>query len=266
MPEARLLQAEILAQQGQVEQAKTTLTALVDDPAAAEWIRNEARSLLEMPGAPPAASEPAPPTSDVEQALQMVQDHPDDPKAHLALALAYAAQKQYDLYTESLNETIRLASADASFLGMAAKDAAAVGDWLTAARLYLALAQNQTGQLPPEQKAPLQEALFQAAGSAEFTLVIDLAVVEQLDPRLAQILRARYTLYFGDPAKAQEIVSGIPIDAETIPEARLVQAEIYIQVGQPDQARLILEQLKSEQRLPPWVRELAKQIFEAKFP
>ena len=83
------------------------------------------------------------------------------------------------------------------------------------------------------------------------------------DHPYALVAKLRNELYYGDPQKAKNKLNGILQDDGLLneyPEARILEAEIYIHNGEFDRARLVIRDLVREKNIPGWLGEVIRGI------
>jgi hypothetical protein len=92
--------------------------------------------------------------------------------------------------------------------------------------------------------------------------VIPLKELTDVNQTRAVITRARHELYAGGPICAQGLISLLLNREEEIPEALLVQAELFIHQDSRERASMILEGLDKNPGVPEWIRVEAREFIE----
>jgi serine/threonine protein kinase len=207
--------------------------------------------------APEADSTPNPA---VLEALQLVEQNPNDPRAHLQLAFAYWDNGQTRQSFETLNRAGNLAPAgDRGFFLDAAQGFVEREAWISAAAMYLRAikASPVNGPLPPELELPMHEAVYMASGQPEMPNFLPFESIARVDQPIAGIAEARFALTSGDTVRARELLGGVKNLNPNMPEIRLLESEILFREGKREDARLILTGLTADLATPEWIRRLA---------
>jgi Tfp pilus assembly protein PilF len=191
-----------------------------------------------------------------------MEQNPQDPMAHYELALALSGEGQVDAAMDEYRVALDLGGENYDFYMTVGGDLAGRGAWPEAAMAYLRLAQVHPAPLPQEMGDALHESLYEAARSAELFNLISLEDIAAIDPTLGGVVRARYVLYNEGPVRAQAVITVVLEHNAENPDARLVQAEIFIETGAVDRARAMLEELLREENLPEWIRVRAQPLFD----
>lgn len=88
---------------------------------------------------------------------------------------------------------------------------------------------------------------------------------QHADNALFLVANIRRELYYGDPARAKQSLSTVlsrPLELRRFPEARLLEAEIYIQLKDIPNARTALDVLKQDTTLPDWIQARVGKLLE----
>ena len=196
---------------------------------------------------------------EIRDAIKGVELKPDDPFAHLRLAMAYWDAERPRLAYQSLNRAADLAGQDQAFLRQAAEQFARREAWIAAALMYQrALSTQPDGQVSVELLNQYHEAVYKASASSEdLALYLPFDIIAKVDEPIALIAEGRFNLHRGDNAKAREFLERARGSKPTMPEVTLLDAEIFIKEGKKDEARQLLEQLMANPNTPEWIRALA---------
>lgn len=193
---------------------------------------------------------------DIGQAMQAVDEKPNDPIAHLQLALAYQQAQMSEQAQEEFSNVEKLAGSDEDFLWNSARQAAAGEAWLGAARLALFAAEVHyaaNGSLPDDLSTLLHETVYKAAKdklAGTYLLVDRLAAI---DEPLARLFKARTTFLNGEQALGQQLLDELLTVKPDFIEAKLLQADFSARTGDDEQARLLLTELRNDPGTPGWV-------------
>ncbi len=199
---------------------------------------------------------------EVTAALLAVQQNPDDPKAHLALGLAYWDAKQFHQAAETLDKAANLAGSNQDFLLTAASELAAQGCWPGSAAMYLRAADLfQPGTVPQDVRDRLHEAVYKAAGIPEALTFLTFDRVTGFDQPLGWVARGRFALYFGSIAEARKALAQAQRIKPDFPEAVLLEAEIDIKDGKVAEARQLLLSISSNPAKPEWMHAEAEKLL-----
>jgi len=133
--------------------------------------------------------------------------------------------------------------------------------WLLASGMYL-----KSFDYGPKPQAELLDRVHQslylsARGVGTLTL-FEISSAKYIKPEMLEIVSARRSLYKGETQAAQEIVVKLNRGGSELLELDLIEAEIYIKIGEPEAARENLEALVENKNAPTWIRELAKIYLE----
>lgn len=210
---------------------------------------------------PPDRDEPGlEPSDPVEAARQAVREHPDDPFAHLDLAMALLDIGQVDEAQAAMQEAQALAGEDNPDFYLAAGDQFAERElWVFAAGMYVHLAALEDGRLPSDVKERMELSIYRAAEDTGARLAFIAGdQVRGIDPLLIDVARARFQLYQGKPVVAQGILDGVLERQPDYPPAQLLQAEILLGTDEPEPAVELLEMLVRREEPPHWVRMAAE--------
>ena len=193
---------------------------------------------------------------EIWQANQNVSDNPNDPKAHLRLALAYWAANLPDSTQEAITDFEKLTGIDEAFYWDAGLQLSKQNAWLAAARLYLDAAERHTksgASLPDNLRDRLHEAVYKAFKDKAAPNFIAGERLAAIDAPLAQIAKARSNLYYGDPALGQKVLDQLMQSKPDLPEGQLLQAEFAARAGDAQKARSSLANLRANPHRSDWM-------------
>lgn len=196
---------------------------------------------------------------DSSEALTIARDkvaaNPDDPQAHIDLGIANLENNQLRAAVEAFDTAIELSNNSLDVLQKVADKYYENKVWIHATQVYLEIARNYPGEMHGEILDRFQESGFLAAGTQIAEEKIPIEAVKDVDELFEQVLKARYKLFFADPAQAQEVLDGVFAQSPNFPLAHLVQAEIYFANDQTDLAREFVEGLLSKESTPFWINK-----------
>ena len=261
MPESALLMAEILYGWGDVPAAQALLDGLLALDETPVWIRDYIETLV---GAA---------QQSLAEAQAAVDAAPDDPWAHLDLFEVYLALGQYAQAEETLQRALELSGDDPAVVERAGDILGAYGAWAEAAGLYAYAARL----IPESERAPellnkIMQALYYSAADENapdvFSKIQDYlpgdgAGTDDPRPAIQDALRARYTLHYGDSDEARTMIDGVVPRAPKMLLPRLIQGEIYLQIGETETGREILQALIDNPAAPVWMKDEAQGLLDS---
>lgn len=223
------------------------------------------------PSQPVRGFEPAPielPALELEAARSLVEEKPDDPIAHLQLGMALIENDQHLEGYHEIRFSSELAAQDKPFLIGAGLTLERLSRPLGAVILYLRAAEN----LRP--KTPGAEFLFESLRRSVYygfadplaPEIIPYDTLKKFDAALAMIAEARHNIIIhpDDIQPTQNMLDEWRKNQPGMAEIELLQGELLLTYGKPEEARQILNGLTQRPDLPPWVaqqtRELLSQI------
>ncbi|MEW6716350.1 MAG: protein kinase [Chloroflexota bacterium] len=193
----------------------------------------------------------------LEEAGRRVEENPDDPYAHLDLALALWKDGQSQEALRFLNKAIELAGEDFRFFLQAGDSVAEHQLWLMASDMYLHMARYAPGELSIELETKLFQSLYLAAEDSRVIELFSRNNVEAVDPFMFSVVKTRYELYNGDIDVAGMELDEILKQNPDSPEARLLYAEYLLKRGKIEEAKAILTELYSGEA-PDWIQREAR--------
>ena len=201
----------------------------------------------------------------LEQARQHVTAQPDDPLAHVELAIGLLDAGQADAALEELTQAESIAGNDAYFYF-------AAGRMFEQQRyaLYAAEAYSKAIHFAPSPSEDLtfalKRAMYQAAANPAFANFLERADLKQLEPEFIEIVRGRYTLLVNNDIEgALQVVKKFSTGENKFYEVKLLEAEILWKQGKTNEARKKLTTLYQDQQAPAWVHVLAEIIMRETF-
>ena len=208
------------------------------------------------------------PLSDIDQARRAVEQNPNDPAAHMQLALAYQQANKPDQEQNSITEVLRLAASDEAFLWDKARLAASKGAWLSAARLAVdaaALHLESNPSLPDDLRTLLHETVYKAMKDQLADRYILTERLAQIDEPLNRLAMARYNFLYGDQILAQDMLDELVQLKPGFAEAQLLQADFSSRTLDVDRTRQALVDLRANPSVKGWMLQEAE-IIEGNIP
>ncbi len=204
------------------------------------------------------------PDGPVFAAQQAVDENPDDPFAHLGLAMALLDAGELDPAIGEMDIAQDLAGQEFPEIYLEAGEAFMAREmWFFAAGSYVRFARMVEGDTPPDVRERMEFALYLAA--EDNRLMEMLPGEEELDPvglLLVETIQARFHLFHDRLPRAQLLVNNVLRREPGYPPAMLLQAEIHLAREEFGPAAEILEELVGRADVNPWVRDLARFYLE----
>lgn len=215
-----------------------------------------------VPPPPTPVEPPLPP--DVQEALSIVQQKPEDAYAQLNLAVAYYDAGMERKYLETLAKAAELGKDDQRFFLNAGHKLTERQAWIGAAAMYLrAVAlQPRDKPLPKETQDLLYESVYKASPDPEFPQAIPFDRVSAQDQPLSLVAQSRHAYYNSDKPKAHTILKDVKRIKPNFQLAMLLEAEYNFNEGRVDEARVLLNLLMADLSTPEWLRIEAKNIAQ----
>jgi len=85
--------------------------------------------------------------------------------------------------------------------------------------------------------------------------VVDLERIRAIDGPMSGVARAQAELAAGNVGRAETIILEVIKQNENFPEALLVQARVLARMRNADRAVKILDALRRNDTIPPWIRD-----------
>ena len=220
------------------------------------------------------APKPPPPTKPIQEdpilqaaldeALGRVENNPDDPKAHLELALAYLGMHMPSEAEEEFALSEELSGGNPEYYMVAGDMLASREMWLPALEQYFKILQMDTGSEDQGFQEKFRLTLYHASVNPNAEELLFGSDTNDFSPMYANLLiptaRARFTLFHRNPEEALRIINRVLEYEVKSPESHLVKAEILIEMDQREEAQEILQNLIDE-RTPPWVKVEARLLL-----
>ncbi len=220
------------------------------------------------PSQPVRGFEPAPvelPSLELEAAKSLVEENPDDPIAHLQLGIALIENDQHLEGYHEIRLSSELAAQDRPLLIGAGLTLERLSRPLGAVILYLRAAEN----LRP--KTPGAEFLFESLRRSVYygfadplaPEIIPYDTLKKFDAALAMIAEARHNIIVhpDDIQPTQNMLAEWRKNQPGMAEIELLQGELLLTYGKPEEARQILNGLTQRPDLPPWVAQQARELL-----
>ncbi|MFZ5881845.1 MAG: protein kinase domain-containing protein [Chloroflexota bacterium] len=191
-------------------------------------------------------------------------NRPEDPHAHMTLALAYWEAGQRRQALESLKNAADLAPADREFLQNSAQEFATREAWGPASSLYIRLMHTY----PPDEPVPeevlngMHEAVYKSVGEMDLLNLLQFEMVENIDPAMGLVMRGRAALLSGKAEDARSYVEKARSVKPDFREAALLEAEILVRENRTDEARAALSSISATPGLPEWIRIMVESLMK----
>ncbi|KAA3642303.1 MAG: serine/threonine protein kinase [Chloroflexi bacterium] len=247
-----------LSEENQPEQVEPTRPPVVDAPPD------------DRPDNPPPDGEPQDILEDqfyqeqLDDALANLEENPEDPGAYLWAAVAFIDVGDEQSATEIFEQGAVLFGEDPGYFFGA-------GDLLLdryygipALEMYGRGVESSGGdRLPPELRDRIQQALYFAAeddNAPAFFENLDLqpGPEQPVPANMLDAIAARVTLYFDTPEAANAEIDEVLQRDGNLPVARLVKAEILLNLGAIGEAEEILQRLLGGPSMQSWIRSEAE--------
>ena len=251
LPEARLLQAEILADQGRKPAARLIAADLKRDKPP-KWIQEQLDSLF--PGGLQSGQ-------GLEELLAEVEANPDDTNLRIRLIDALLDVEKWEQAEEQIVYLLEKAGEDPNVYFRLGEIFENRSIWLYAARLYQA-GVTVGGTAPsPEMISKIHGLVYLGAANPDAMPVLE-EMEADLIPLIVEIARIRHTLHHQDREAAFEKITQMKEQYPDSPEVLLLEAEIVHSLGEEDRAVQQWRNLAADQQAPSWVHNQAKTFLE----
>lgn len=197
-------------------------------------------------------------------AEERVNQNPDDPYAYIQLVAAYLDAEMPEDARDEMDGALEVGAQDEQFLWDACRQMETRQAWLLAARACFRAAElrQQTSlELPIDQLTLFHEVMYRAAGDPALTDYFSMQTMAPIDEPLAYITKARYLLYFGDPAEAQANLDSLVQIKPDMPEGLLLRAEFAARAGNRQEAQRWIDELLASPGVQEWMRQEAESIL-----
>jgi hypothetical protein len=218
----------------------------------------------------PINPEPQPPEPgelppEVQEAQRRVDESPEDPVAHLDLALAFwDAGMQRPAY-ETLNRAAELAGGDRGFLVEAGNQFHMRQAWIASAAMYLRFIKSAgpEGDVPEEVFNNFHEAVYMAAPQPELEVTYPLIEeILKVDQPIGLVVQSRHAYYNGRLDDGRVFLNQVKHLKPDLFEANLLEAEYAVTEGRYEEAKLLLQPLVADLDAPEWIRVMATEFMD----
>ena len=225
-------------------------SSLTDVDAAPPLINNPDDIPLPLP-----IGEEIPP--EIIDAQNFVAASPEDPYAHLTLALALldASPSQKKPVYQSLKKAGELAGDDVQFFEDAGYSLMDYGAWTGSAAMFLRALQYTPAESEEYKFLTyfFHESIYKAASQPEMLNYISYEEIGEVDEPMRYVAEARHTFYHGNPEDALSLLREAKRLKPGFPEALLLEGEMNIRSRRFDQARHIFETLLETDQISDWI-------------
>ncbi len=224
----------------------------------------EAPEELNNPDAPP------PPigqeeTDKLKEAREWTNEDPENPHAHLELAIALLKENPEN--REEIQKEIiiieRIGGDDIGLYEGAGYDFMEREYWKGAAMMFLRAVEisQKNGEDYSYLMDGFHESVYRSAKLPKQTHNTSSERIGKIDGELMLIAEARYAFYHGEETQAISILRKIKQQNPNYPEALLLEGEMHVQNEEYNKARQILESLWERPELPDWIVDEADNIL-----
>lgn len=200
----------------------------------------------------------------VQEAQRKVDENPEDPVAHLELALAYWDANMPRSAYEVLNHAADLARSDQGFMIEAGNRFHERQAWIASATMYFRFIKQAgpDGEVPEEIRNNFHEAVYKAAPQPE--LEITLPFVEEvlkLDEPIGLVAQSRFSYYNGRVDDAKIYLNQVKRLKPGFFEASLLEGEYAVNEKRYEEANKVLQPLAADPAAPEWIRVMAGDLL-----
>jgi tetratricopeptide (TPR) repeat protein len=218
-----------------------------------------------LPTLTPALQEVIQPSDALKKARQRVAENPDDPAAHLDLAVLLIEVQQYGEAPQEFARVENLIGDDGFYVDHG-QMYHSEQKWIACTWAFL-----HAYELKPDIKGGelfglWHEAVYKAFNNPDARLVIDLDRIQALDAPIAGVARAEVELVTGNVGRAEAIIAEVLVQNPNFIEALLVQARVFAKQKNVDRIGKILDGLKRIPDLSPWIRDEIGRIESIEIP
>lgn len=200
----------------------------------------------------------------VATALSNVKSNPSDPTANLNLSLAYWDAGQFRPALETLAKAADQAGpTNTQFFQNAGDQFKQRQAWIPAAAMYVRVIKSlaPSGKPTADQVDNYHEALYKASVSPELTTYLQFADLSRVEQPMAMVAQARNLYYNGNPDQAHILLNQVKQLRPGMPEASLLEAEMDAKEGKTFDAKQLLNILLADLNTPDWVRQSAQDLL-----
>lgn len=203
---------------------------------------------------------------EIAAAHEAVAENPNDPYAHLELALAIldASPDQKHFAYQQLQEAADLAGDDIVFFEKAGFKLMERDIWTGSAAMFLRalkLSQAKGEGDAGEFLYFFHENAYKAASQTDMPQYLPFEEIGKVDEPMMLVVEARHTFYYGNPDDALGILNDLKRLKPGFFEARLLEGEMHARSGRPDEARKVFETILADLNTPEWIRVEAEEAL-----
>jgi hypothetical protein len=210
-----------------------------------------------QPSGPVGAANPV-----ISDAFAKVEKNPDDPYAHLDLAIALGKVNRMQEAIGQLNRAADLAGDDMDFFINAGDRLAEINFWPGVALMDLRLVRLQMPDVPDESRNRLHQSVYFAFENPLAPQMIAFNEIGTLDEPLSLVAQAQFAMYVkNDLASARSVIDKLKNTKDSLPEIGLLEGQLALQNDNPEQAKRLLAGLESDSSLPQWIRDEADSML-----
>ncbi len=196
----------------------------------------------------------------IQAALERVKQNPQDPYAHLDLAVAYWDADQPRLAYEALTAATALAEEKEAFFLDAARVFEEREAWVATAGMYLRAVRTHpiNEPYPPELKDHLNESVYKASVQPDMPVYVPFESITRVDEPLSLAAQSRHAFYNVNQEEGIALLNQLKRLQPQYALAQLLDAEYNMRQGNNPKARLQLNDLLANLDTPPWLRVVAQ--------
>ncbi|MBS1249493.1 MAG: Serine/threonine-protein kinase PrkC [Chloroflexi bacterium] len=248
LPEAHLLEVDLLRKRGEKVAALRVLEELEKSDNLPDWIQEEIRQIR---ADETTSTRKVDDQRGIAEAMQAVDENPDDPITKVKLAIAYWEAGRTGDAKDTAYGAFDLAGDNARQYKIMGDMFAAEEVWLLAAPAYLLADVNSEGSVDGSYDL-ISKAVYLAAFYEEAVEVLGDPRLA-LDPLLLNLVEVRHEMVVGNPDRAEELLRSVLDEKPGMLEARLLEADLLRERGEFEAARTVLLELERNDQLPAWV-------------
>lgn len=198
---------------------------------------------------------------EVAAAREFVAENPDDPYAHLKLALIILENSpgQNPAAFQHLQEAAELAENNRDFFIDAGFNLMDREVWIGSTAMFMQAI--KLGENGPDIIDLFHESAYKAASHPEMPKYIPFKEIGEIDEPMMLITEARHTFYHGAPNEANNILNEIRRMKPNFPEANLLTGEIQVRDKDIIKARRTFENILANLETPEWIRVEAERAL-----
>jgi serine/threonine protein kinase len=220
----------------------------------------------DQPLPPPPPEQGLPPDgANVADAETLAKEYPEDIDIQLDLGLAYWDAGMPRQAQDKVNELVKQAGPDnKEFYIRAGNQFAAREAWPPAGLMYLQAVRSyqKDGDVPEGIINQFHEAVYKGAERPEANGLLQLPAIEEIDPSISFIAKARNELYNGRVEDGMIFLNQVRRLDPEMAEVLMLQAEFDRHDGNYAQARNAAKELSSNSSIPEWIRIFADEFLK----